>query len=417
MGIHGRGRAALAMMSVCFLVPALLGASVTGMVTSGHAGILPPRFSVRSLGVLPYGTSSSATGINDRGEVTGYGQTYRPHYAPYTHPDEAFVWKDGKLRVLGLPNGAQESFGVAINDSGTVAVTVEQADRQGHQVAYLARMTYGRVIWRRLPVPRSRYPYGSPSGINDSGTVVGQSPAVGGTHAATWSISARHYRVDRSWVSLRNTSALGGIDKQGDIVGTDFGSTGQIRHALVWVGQKQPIVLSCLQHSGPPVRCLKWTPADGLGIVRSRNSVLIVGQTYGSVDRGDNRAVVWTLNLTRKGIGRSPRRTVLPFLSGYSLSTATAVDSRGWVIGHMGRLEGGYSVGNAAGARTRSYAKNEVPGPAALWVGGMVYDLNRLIPKRSGWTLEQAAAINSRGQIVGTGLYKGQPRAFLLTPK
>ena len=200
-------------------------------------------------------------------------------------------------------------------------------------------------------------------------------------------------------------------------MGTDFGSTGQIRHALVWVGQKQPIVLSCLQHSGPPVRCLKWTPADGLGLVRSRNSVLIVGQMYGSVDRGDNRAVVWTLNLTRKGIGRSPRRTVLPFLSGYSLSTATAVDSRGWVIGHMGRLEGGYSVGNAAGARTRSYVTNEVAGPAALWVGGMVYDLNRLIPKRSGWTLEQAAAINSRGQIVGTGLYKGQPRAFLLTPK
>jgi hypothetical protein len=116
MRILGRyGHATGALVSVCVLAPMIFGTAVVRMAEPVQAGTPPPRFSVRSLGVLPYGTSSSASGINDRGEVTGYGQTNRPHYAAYAHPDEAFVWKDGKLRVLGLPSGAQESFGVAIN--------------------------------------------------------------------------------------------------------------------------------------------------------------------------------------------------------------------------------------------------------------------------------------------------------------
>ena len=34
----------------------------------------------------------------------------------------------------------------------------------------------------------------------------------------------------------------------------------------------------------------------------------------------------------------------------------------------------------------------------------------------SGWTLGGARAVNDAGQIVGTGFWQGQNRAFLLTP-
>lgn len=40
-------------------------------------------------------------------------------------------------------------------------------------------------------------------------------------------------------------------------------------------------------------------------------------------------------------------------------------------------------------------------------------DLNTLI-SGSGWVLERVWGINDVGQMVGTGTYNGQPRAFLL---
>jgi probable HAF family extracellular repeat protein len=55
-------------------------------------------------------------------------------------------------------------------------------------------------------------------------------------------------------------------------------------------------------------------------------------------------------------------------------------------------------------------------GHAYLWEGGKIRDINDLIPAGSGWELGSAWSINDQGQIVGTGSYNGQKRAFLLTP-
>ena len=41
-------------------------------------------------------------------------------------------------------------------------------------------------------------------------------------------------------------------------------------------------------------------------------------------------------------------------------------------------------------------------------------NLNDLIPPDSGWVLTNATAINEHGEIVGSGRYLGQSRAFLL---
>ena len=52
---------------------------------------------------------------------------------------------------------------------------------------------------------------------------------------------------------------------------------------------------------------------------------------------------------------------------------------------------------------------------AVLWRGGIAYDLNALIPTDSGWVLEEASAVNNKGQIVGYGTFHGASHAFLLT--
>lgn len=54
---------------------------------------------------------------------------------------------------------------------------------------------------------------------------------------------------------------------------------------------------------------------------------------------------------------------------------------------------------------------------AFVWANGQMRDLNDLIPLDSGWVLNEARAINERGQIVGFGTFGGQTRAFLLEPQ
>lgn len=56
-------------------------------------------------------------------------------------------------------------------------------------------------------------------------------------------------------------------------------------------------------------------------------------------------------------------------------------------------------------------------GPHAfLYRGGIMRDLNELIPANSGWVLIDARGINDTHQIVGSGMSGGQMHAFLLTP-
>jgi len=53
---------------------------------------------------------------------------------------------------------------------------------------------------------------------------------------------------------------------------------------------------------------------------------------------------------------------------------------------------------------------------AFVYSGGAMYDLNKLMVNGTGWQISYAVGINNAGQIAGTGLYQGQPAAFLLTP-
>jgi len=54
---------------------------------------------------------------------------------------------------------------------------------------------------------------------------------------------------------------------------------------------------------------------------------------------------------------------------------------------------------------------------AWIWSGGTFQNLNNLIPPGSGFTLDNATAINDNGQIVANGYNStGQEHAFLLTP-
>jgi probable HAF family extracellular repeat protein len=55
---------------------------------------------------------------------------------------------------------------------------------------------------------------------------------------------------------------------------------------------------------------------------------------------------------------------------------------------------------------------------AFVWSGGVMRDLNDLVPPIAGGTLEQASAIDDLGRIVAYGLFSdGRYHTFLLTPR
>jgi hypothetical protein len=164
-------------------------------------------------------------------------------------------------------------------------------------MAYVVSLSSHGPIWTKLPEPSGPYPYGSPSAINNSGDIAGQSPAIGNSHAAVWLPKGGRYVLDRSWLPLSNLSFMNGIDNSGDVVGTDNGTfTHQVRKPLLWLGLvHQPLDLGCSKYTaGIPPRCVKSTPGEALAVVRGRIFIYAVGTTSTSIFSVGQRAVLWS---------------------------------------------------------------------------------------------------------------------------
>ncbi len=81
-----------------------------------------------------------------------------------------------------------------------------------------------------------------------------------------------------------------------------------------------------------------------------------------------------------------------------------------------GRHSQAYDINTSGQVVGLSYTSGNGAQHAFLFSGGVVIDLNDLIPANSGWALTRATGINDSGQIVGHGRLNNQNRAFLYTP-
>lgn len=154
-----------------------------GMVVGGsnnHAFLWTAQSGMRDLGSLGGNSmliGSSATDINDKGEVVGGSWT-----GINTGLNFAFIWDDSQgMRSLGSLGGFY-SHANAINERGQVVGTSYLSDNQRFHAFYWDNLTKTLIDLGTLGGG-----YSEANGISDDGTVLGRAETAGGSmHAFVW---------------------------------------------------------------------------------------------------------------------------------------------------------------------------------------------------------------------------------------
>lgn len=333
-------------------------------------------YRVVDLGALPGTTQCEAYAINDAGVVAGY-----------CAPDNtfattvAFSWQNGTLQSVGkLPQG-HYSLARAINSEGVIGGEGDTGDwlpkvfitRNG---ALLNLDQTGGVNIRMVAV-------------TDSGPVVANFAKGLSGNASSWRPVI--YSEDPTHPGRFNKVTLpivpGGDSKSQTAFANAANNLQQVVGSVSnsVIGQQAAFWNNDPAHT---VTVLSPLPGGWNAIASGMNDFgEIVGQSY---QPPSMTAVLW-----QAGAGHTP--VSLGTLAGDVQSTATAISLSGQVIGIS------YAADNAA----RGF----------LWQNGVMIDLTAALDASgAGWRIDQPYAINSLGQIAGSGLVNGVRHAFVMLP-
>jgi probable HAF family extracellular repeat protein len=298
------------------------------------------------------------------------------------------------LQSVGL---ASSSDNIVLNDtlsrSGVVLVSTLN----------LADQTYSFETWQNGAVTSLS---GAPlyaGGINDNGTVAGETESsAGSTHAVLWTQGSVSSLSD-----LGLGSAAAALNNQGCVVGTVV-TAGGTSMAAMW----QNGVLTVL-----------GTSASGALAVNDAGQIVGFSQT----STGADHAVLWQ-NGTASDLGTA---------AGGTSSYASAINQSGQIVGYSEAGSTPTAVIWEDGVATvltklpssedseantindagivGGYSNSSDGMHAVIWQNGAVIDLNTLLPSDSGWTLNSVSTINDQDQIVGSGVLNGVQTPFFLS--
>jgi probable HAF family extracellular repeat protein len=293
---------------------------VVGAGDPNHSGyplafIGNPTQGVQWIGSLG-GNLSAASGINDAGAVAGFSNTS----AGLQH---AFLWtQDGGMQDL-TPDLTSIGGGTAtaINSSNQVV---------GYYFPNGSDNTTG-FTWTQAGGLLNLGTVGTLAfAINDSGTVVGQSPVANAyKHAFSWTQSGG--MIDLGTLSGGVESSALSINNQGWIAGTSLTSTGKgLLHGFLWTpsaGMEDFTVLAGLA-SGQQVYSLQVNDAGVIAISTNKGGSLLVPKMTAKFTSSANPSVLGepvTFTATMTSIaGPPPDGDTVQFLvSGNVVGTAT----------------------------------------------------------------------------------------------
>jgi probable HAF family extracellular repeat protein len=326
-----------------------------------------PSYTIIDLGTLPGGIASEARAINGAGQVVGYSMDS-------TGLKHGFLWQQSTgMRDLG--SLGSDSVAVAVNQNAQVA---------GY---YLNPLTqYDRAfLWQN-------------GTMTDLGTLGGGD-------------------------SVADTITYSGVVLGSSGTGTFVSSGGPVYHAFLWQnGVMTDLNAQLPSNSG-------WVLAEAVGL-NAQGQIAGFGIHNGQyraflesagvvTDLGvlgtGNSSFASALNNSGQVVGRSstgtsPQHAFLASNGAMTdlgaLNTSHSSQSEAWAINHSAQVVGQSTYSNTTSATH-----------AVLWQSGTTTDLNRLLPRNSGWELESAHGITDTGDMVGRGNHTGYgEHAFLLIP-
>ncbi|HXE52699.1 MAG TPA: DUF3466 family protein, partial [Tepidisphaeraceae bacterium] len=303
--------------------------------------------------ITDLGALPSGDGSSFATGINASGQVVGYSSAASDGRNHPFIYSNGTMRDLN-PGGA-DSQASGINDSGQIV------GKNGDAFLYSGGIMQSIG---NLPGGNTSFAYA----INNSGQVAGDSltsdPSI--THAFLYS-NGQMQDLGTLGGSQSNAFALNNV---GQIVGQAYNSDG-VSHAFLWSnGQMQD--LGALWNRAA-------SAAKGIN-----DSGQVVGYGY-----------FWGLQPRHAFLYSNGKMTDLQTLGGES-SAALAINNQGQIVGDSNDASG--------------------DDHAFIYANGQMQDLNALINTDSSWRLQVASAINSAGQIAGTGVINGVEHAFLLTP-
>lgn len=388
-----------------------LGLSLTaftlmGLVTSQPTGAQSvTQYSITDLG------TGAAYGINNKGQVVGRDGTG----SDISFNDKglvvrgsnghAFLYSDGVRQDLGTLGGSS-STAYGINDNGQVVGQSDISSQSSHAFLWDAdngMQDLGTLDSYNGPGTFKGYDSSYASSINNQGQIVGASVAtVIIVDTRSSDPVEQTFRVDRA--TLWNNGTINYLDSASErdelsgnssfafpfrSTATAINNAGQVAGASGSVYDSTKNTAAVVWENG-----LKINLYTGKSLANSINEKgQVVGTYVSSIGGVTGPYVKGFLSSLDSNTGKSTSFTSID-LFGQTGYRAQSINNKGQVVGNFAM------IGN----------------PAFIWENGVGTNLNRLIPDSSGWRLQKAWAINDAGQIVGEGQFNSQTHAFLLTP-
>jgi probable HAF family extracellular repeat protein len=288
---------------------------------------------------------------------------------------------------------------------GSSAGTVSAINNSGSTVGFITN-----VQGNQVPVsfgggqanPLSGY--GQANGINSAGTVIGTSYINNAPYVTEWSNGqATNLGISGYGVAINNA---------GQVAGGYNTSTGLL-HAFV--GTNGSLVdLGTLGGTWSSVNSLNSVgQAAGTSSTASGAFNAFFSNGSGMVGLGTlGGAYSYGMAINSAGAIAGSAQTSQGFMKAF-LWNGGQLKDLGTLGGSQSYAYGLNGTGTVVGT---SWNTGNLAMHGFLYTGGVMIDLNQLLPLNSGWTIDAAYGINDSGAIVGTGTLNGQSYAIELVP-